>query len=147
MNASTQSPSGRYTCHSVAPAASTGATRRSRPSIHCSGCSHTSGSPGWSKYSGRMSGELVAIESPADETRYGTSRSRRSVNFLKTGMTRSSPVRSAMFHGVRSREGVRWWLNSEWYCMIGTKAAVAAERRYSSAPGISPEKPAKSQPQ
>ena len=31
--------------------------------------------------------------------------------------------------------------------MIGQKQAIAAERRYSSASGISPEKPARSQPQ
>ena len=52
-----------------------------------------------------------------------------------------------MFHGVRSRLGIRWWLNSEWYCMIGQKQAAAAPRRYSSAVGISPEKPPRSQPQ
>ena len=34
-----------------------------------------------------------------------------------------------MFHGVRSRDGVRWWLNSEWYCMIGTNVAAAVARR------------------
>src|SRR3982074_2722028 len=62
-------------------------------------------------------------------------------------MTRASPVRSAMFQGVRSRFVGRWWLNSEWYCMIGQKHAIAADLRYSSADGISPEKPARSQPQ
>src|SRR5713226_4382764 len=49
-----------------------------------------------------------------------------------------------MFHGVRSRKGTRW-LCSEWYCMIGAKQAAAAERRYSSALGISPENPPRSQ--
>ena len=52
-----------------------------------------------------------------------------------------------MFHGVRSRNGRRWWLNSEWYCMIGTNTLAAIARRYSSASGSGPEKPAMSQPQ
>jgi hypothetical protein len=42
--------------------------------------------------------------------------------------THGSPVRSAMFHGVRSTDGSRWWLYSEWYCMTGAKQAAAAER-------------------
>jgi hypothetical protein len=39
----------------------------------------------------------------------------------------------------------RLGLYSEWYCMIGQKAAIAVPRRYSSAVGTSPLKPAISQ--
>src|SRR5690606_23850618 len=51
------------------------------------------------------------------------------------------------FQGVRSFEGLRWALYSEWYCITGQNAAIAAARKYNSAVGISPLKPPMSHPQ
>jgi hypothetical protein len=49
-------------------------------------------------------------------------------NRRKVGITEESPVLASTFQGVRASDGDGLAF-SEWYCMIGEKVAIAAERR------------------